>query len=224
VPRKLTVGSCFSGIGGLELGLEWTGGFETKWQIEWDEAASKVLEKHWPDVERKKDIRNVDFKQLQKVDVICGGFPCQDVSRAGKRAGITGDRSGLYVELLRAIRMVRPRFAIVENVAALINDGLDTVLGDLATQGNDTEWDCLSACELGAPHTRERVFILAYPNSDTRTQPIFRGNSEEVVERNKDEKKWGENRIVDQMGYKVAQGIRNGGGGVGIRTHVSSNG
>ena len=205
--KKLTIGSCFSGIGGLELGFEWTGGFETKWQIEWDESASEVLKKNWPNIVRYSDIR--DVTSPPPVDIICGGFPCQDVSRAGKRAGITGNRSGLYIELLRTIRMVRPKLSIMENVAALVDDGIDTVLGDLAQEGNDAEWDCLSACEFGAPHARERVFLLAYPGSQSFTLPLFARYGEEAITRNKTTQKWGENRYVSEMGYKAAQGIRD---------------
>lgn len=169
--KKITVGSCFSGIGGLELGLEWTGGFETKWQIEIDPYATRVLEKHWSHAKRETDIRTVN--KLESVDLICGGFPCQDVSRAGKRAGITGDRSSLYRELLRTVRMVRPKFTLMENVGALLDDGMGVVLGDMAETGEDVEWDCISACEFGAPHTRERVFILAYPSGKPVSFRIF---------------------------------------------------
>jgi DNA (cytosine-5)-methyltransferase 1 len=104
---KLTVGSCFSGIGGLELGLEWTGGFETKWQIENDEYASRVLAKHWPGVKRYGDILGVSFPD--RVDLICGGFPCQDVSLAGARSGLKGKRSTLWGEMFRLVCEVKPR-------------------------------------------------------------------------------------------------------------------
>lgn len=100
-----------------------------------------------------------------KADIICGGFPCQDISNAGNRAGITGTRSGLWGYLSGAIRMVRPKYAIVENVAALLNNGMDTVLGDLAEGGYDAEWDCIPACAVGAPHQRDRVWIVANTTS-----------------------------------------------------------
>lgn len=164
VPRKLTVGSCFSGIGGLELGLEWTDGFETKWQIENSPYASRVLSKHWPNVKRYGDIKEV--AELEPVDIVCGGFPCQDVSVANtKGTGVSGERSGLWREMLRTICLVRPRFSIVENVPNLLNRGMDTVLGDLAGTGHDTEWDCLSSHGIGADHWRVRVFIIAYASS-----------------------------------------------------------
>lgn len=157
----LTVGSLFSGIGGLELGLE-RAGMRTVWQVEQDEYCRSVLAKHWPDALRFEDVRDVGAHNLPRVDVVCGGFPCQDISDAGKRAGIGGERSGLWSEYARIIRELRPRYVVVENVAALRIRGLDVVLGDLANLGYDAEWSVLSACAVGAPHTRERLFILAH--------------------------------------------------------------
>lgn len=166
---KLTVGSCFSGIGGLELGLEWTGGFETRWQIENDPYASAVLAKHWPHVARHGDIRNVGRSCLEPVDVICGGFPCQDVSLAGARAGLEGQRSTLWGEMFRLVCEVKPRWVVAENVPGLLSsDGgrfFGNILRDLAKAGYDAEWGMLSACAFGFPHTRERVFIMAYTGS-----------------------------------------------------------
>src|SRR5689334_23929519 len=116
----LTVGSLFAGIGGIELGLEWTRGFRTVWQVERDEYCRRVLAKHWPAVERFDNVCTVGAHNLTPVDVICGGFPCQDISNAGKREGISGERSGLWRQLARAIRVVRPQYALMENVAALL--------------------------------------------------------------------------------------------------------
>ncbi len=158
----LTFGSLFSGIGGIDLGLE-RAGMQCRWQIENDEYASKVLAKHWPSTARFGDIRGVT--PLERVDLIAGGFPCQDISSAGKRAGITGERSGLWSEFYRLICELRPRYVLVENVAALVHRGLDRVLGDLATSGYDAEWTIISAASVGAPHLRERIFIVAYPAS-----------------------------------------------------------
>lgn len=161
----LTVGSCFSGIGGLELGLEWTGGFKTKWQIEIDPYASSVLAKHWPDVKRYSDIR--DVVRPPAVDVICGGFPCQDVSLAGKRLGLEGKRTTLWTELFRLVRETRPKWFLGENVPGLLsaNDGrfFGNILRDLASIGFDAEWGVLSAAGVGAHHLRRRVFVLAHP-------------------------------------------------------------
>jgi len=164
----LTVGSLFSGIGGIELGLEATGGFRTIWHSEIDEYACKVLAKHWPDVPNHGDITTIDWSRIDAPDVLCGGLPCQDISVAGKGAGIKdGTRSGLWFEFANAIRVLRPRYVLIENVAALIIRGLDIVLGDLAEIGYDAEWATVQAAQVGAPHKRERVFIVAYPQ-DTR--------------------------------------------------------
>jgi DNA (cytosine-5)-methyltransferase 1 len=160
----LTVGSLFSGIGGIDLGLQ-RAGFKIAWQVEINEYCQKVLAKHWPDVARYGDIRTVGSHNLEAVDLMCGGFPCQDISNAGKRAGITGERSGLWSEFYRLICELRPRYVLVENVAALLVRGIDTVLGDLAACGYDAEWQVLSAAQFGAPHLRERVFLVAYPTS-----------------------------------------------------------
>jgi len=153
------IGSLFSGIGGLELGLERAGVGKTVWQCECDDYALAVLAKHWPHAQRFRDVRAMD-ESTPPVDVICGGFPCQDISNAGRREGITGERSGLFFELMRVVRMVRPRFVVLENVAALLGRGLDTVLGELSESGFDAEWDCVPASAVGAPHRRDRVFII----------------------------------------------------------------
>lgn len=160
---RLTVGEVFAGIGGIGRGLEATGGFRTKWQVEIDPYAVGVLEREWPTAERRRDIRRTDFRKLPSVDVIAGGFPCVDISTAGKRAGISAPRSGLWAHYARAIREARPSLVIVENVAALRVRGLDRVLADLASVGYDAEWDCVPASSIGAPHIRDRIFVLAYP-------------------------------------------------------------
>lgn len=163
----LRVLDLFSGIGGFSLGLERTGGFRTVAFCELDYYCRCVLARHWPDVPCHDDVTTRQF-QPGEADVICGGFPCQDLSNAGKRAGLAGERSGLYRELVRAIRVVRPLHAIVENVAALLGSGMGTVLGDLAEIGYDTEWDCVPACALGAPHERDRVWIVAHADRGWR--------------------------------------------------------
>jgi DNA (cytosine-5)-methyltransferase 1 len=148
----------FSGIGGFSLGLE-RAGMQTVAFCEIGEYGCGVLAKHWPNVPCHADITTREFTEGE-ADVICGGFPCQDISAAGGRAGITGERSGLWRELLRAIRVVRPIYAIVENVAALLGRGMGTVLGDLAEIGQDAEWHCIPARAVGAPHIRDRVWIV----------------------------------------------------------------
>lgn len=158
---KLRVGSLFAGIGGIELGLESTGHYETVWQVEIDDYARKVLEKHWPDIRRHDDICTFPTDDDWECDVICGGFPCQDLSYAGKGAGLDGERSGLFYELARVVSEVGPRYVILENVAALLTRGMGDVLGTMASLGYDCQWHCIPAAYVGAPHIRDRVFIVA---------------------------------------------------------------
>lgn len=160
----MTVGSLFIGIGGLDLALEHFG-HRVIWQAESDGYARAVLAKHWRGVRCFEDVREIDATSPPP-DIICGGFPCQDISNAGKRVGIDGERSGLWSEFARIIRELRPRLVFVENVAALTVRGLDRVLGDLASLGFDAEWDVLRAADVGAPHLRARIFILAYAQRD----------------------------------------------------------
>lgn len=166
--KQLTCGSLFAGIGGFDLGFE-RAGIKTIWQVEIDEYCRRVLAKHFPDAERFGDIR--ECIEFQACDILAGGFPCTDISIAGRGAGITGPASGLWREMERAIRMVRPRIVVVENVAALLDDGMGTVCGDLAAIGHSAEWDCLPASAFGAPHERDRVFIVAYATSDRQPRP-----------------------------------------------------
>jgi DNA (cytosine-5)-methyltransferase 1 len=162
----LKVLDLFSGIGGFSLGLERTGGFETVAFCEIDPFCQKVLKKHWPDVPIYNDVRNLEYDGA--VDVITGGFPCQDVSTAGSQRGLgEGTRSGLWSECIRLIGIHKPRYAIFENVTNLLNGNggqwFATVLNDLAKSGYDAEWQCVRACTAGLPHKRDRVWILAYP-------------------------------------------------------------
>jgi DNA (cytosine-5)-methyltransferase 1 len=128
-----------------------------------------VLAKHWPGVPIHDDVRTLTGAQVGSVDVICGGFPCQDVSLAGARAGLGAERSGLWSEYARLIRDLRPRYAVVENTPGLLSLGMGTVLGDLAEVGYDAEWHCIPASAVGADHQRDRVWIIAHPNG-TRVQ------------------------------------------------------
>lgn len=162
----MTFGSLFSGIGGIDLGLTWSG-MSCKWQVEIDDYCRKVLAKHWPNVERFEDVTKVGKSELGKVDLIAGGFPCQDISYAGAGAGLSGDRSGLFYELVRIVRELEPRFVLLENVAALLTRGIDDVLGTLASIGFDAEWHCLQAANFGAPHLRDRIFIGCSTLADT---------------------------------------------------------
>ena len=161
----MTFGSLFAHIGGMDLGLE-RAGMTVRWQVEIDPFCNRVLAKHWPDVVRHRDVREVGAHNLEPVDLICGGFPCQDISFAGKGAGLDGARSGLWYEYARIIRELRPRFVLVENVAALLARGMGEVLGTLASLGFDAEWSCVSACSVGAPHMRRRVFVVAHSHGE----------------------------------------------------------
>lgn len=160
---KLRVLDLFSGIGCMSLGLDRTGGFQTVAFCENEPFPAAVFAQHWPGIPNLEDVTTAEFTEGM-ADVVVGGFPCQDLSDAGLRAGLSGERSGLYRELVRAIRVVRPKHAIVENVAALLNRGMGTVLGDLAEIGYDLEWDCVPAEVVGAPHERDRVWIVAHAN------------------------------------------------------------
>jgi len=155
------VGSLFSGIGGIELGFQ-CAGFKTKWFIEKDEYAKKILRKNFPDAIIYDDITKIDFRSIPKVDVLTGGFPCQDISYAGKGIGISGSHSSLWKYYKEAIRVLRPRYAFIENVPAIVRRGLNVVLSDIAEVGYDAEWYNLSASAVGAFHKRERFFVIAY--------------------------------------------------------------
>ena len=164
----MNVGSLFSGIGGIELGFE-REGFETRWFVENNPYCQEVLKQHFPKATIYGDITKLDFSKLEQVEVLTGGFPCQDISVAGYKMGIKeGKRSSLWQYYKEAIRVLRPEYAVIENVPNLINLGLDTVLANLAEIGYNAEWFCLSASQVGAPHRRERIFIIAYPSSERR--------------------------------------------------------
>ena len=158
----LTVGSLFSGIGGIDLGLERCG-MTVKWQSEIEPYSCQVLAKHWPNVPNLGNIREINWTEVERVDVIAGGYPCQPFSTAGKRNG-TDDPRHLWPEMLRAISVLRPRVAFLENVRGHYSLGFDRVLGDLADIGYDCEWEIVSAQSVGAPHRRERLICLAYPD------------------------------------------------------------
>ncbi len=192
-PAPLKIGSLFSGVGGLDLAVESFFGGETVWHCEWEAEPSKVLAARWPGVPNFGDVTAVDWSTVEPVDIICGGFPCQDLSLAGRRSGMRpGTRSGLWADFLRAIDALKPKVVVIENVRGLLSgraesasdselgqcprcldpDGgashspnvraLGRVLGDLSALGFDAEWHGLLASDVGAPHGRFRVFVLAY--------------------------------------------------------------
>ena len=172
---KLTYGSLFSGVGGFDLGFD-RAGFECVWQVEKDKSCRTVLERHWPNMRRYDDAREVPTGSLDdwRVDVIAGGFPCQGISACNYRGlGLEDERSGLWHEFARIIRILRPRYIVIENVPSLTFRGLDRVLFDLAESGYDAEWDTLSAQMFGAPHGRERLFIVAYAPGERREKDAF---------------------------------------------------
>ena len=163
----------FSGLGGFSLGLE-RAGMQTVAFCEIEPFQRAVLKKHWPEVPCYEDVRTLTAERLAAdgiaVDVICGGFPCQDLSVAGKGAGISGSRSGLWSEITRLVRDLEPRFVILENVSVLLARGISDVLGDLASLGYDAEWHCIPAYYVGSPQARDRVWIVAYPMQSRGTR------------------------------------------------------
>lgn len=160
----------FSGIGGFSLGLERTGGFETVAFCEIEPFPRAVLAKHWPEIPCYDDVRTLTAERLTadgiSANVICGGFPCQDLSEAGLRSGIKGERSGLWGQIVRLAGEIRPEIIFVENVSNLLagerGSWFGRVLGDLAALGYDVEWHSIPASAIGAPHERDRVWIIAY--------------------------------------------------------------
>ena len=176
-------GSLFAGVGGFDLGLE-RSGMTCQWQVEIEDYPTKILEKHWPEVHRERDIKECSGENLEPVDLICGGFPCQDISVAGTGAGLAGERSGLWYEMYRIISDIKPRWVIVENVAALLHRGMDVVLRDLSQVGYDCEWHIISASAVGAPHRRERVWIIANANGfGTQIQAPREKPAKQMLER-----------------------------------------
>ena len=160
------MGSLFSGIGGIDLGLEWAG-FDVRWQVEIDGYASRVLARRWPDVVHYRDVRDLSASTLEAVECLAGGFPCQPVSQAGKRKA-QADPRWLWPEFARLVDELRPKYVIVENVPGIYSAGGADVVADLATLGFDAEWHSISAAAFGAPHLRERFILVAYSNSERR--------------------------------------------------------
>ena len=164
--KKYSIGSLFAGIGGFELGLERAiPGAYTLWQVEQEKYCKKVLSRHWPEATIYDDVRNITKNNTKQVDILCGGFPCQDISLAGKGEGLHGKRSGLWWEMHRIIDELQPKAVIMENVAAINIRGLGPVLGSLSQIGYDAEWCTIRASEFGAPHRRARWFCIAYPKT-----------------------------------------------------------
>ena len=158
----IRIGSLFAGIGGFELGLERAiPSAKTIWQVEQNAFCQKVLAKHWPDAKIYNDVRNITKDNVKPIDILCGGFPCQDISLAGKGRELHGEKSGLWWEMLRIISELRPSIVVLENVAAILVRGGCKVVGSLAEIGYCTEWTVISARDFGAPHLRRRWFAVA---------------------------------------------------------------
>jgi len=166
--------SLFAGIGGLELGLE-RAGMTTVGQVEINPFCRRVLAKHWPEVPRHDDVRTATgwwaSEDRPAVDVVAGGYPCQPFSDAGRRQGAGDERWG-WPWMESVVRAVRPRYVVVENVPGLVRDrvAFGWMLADLHLLGFDAEWGVLSACAVGAPHTRKRLFLVAYPSGERGQQ------------------------------------------------------
>jgi len=183
----------FAGIGGFSYAAEkLVGGFETTQFVEINPYCQKILNKHWPHVPIHDDIKTFTAKSGE-FDIITGGFPCQDISVAGLQKGITKEtRSGLFYELIRVIRMVRPKYVVLENVAAILNRGLDIVLRELSEAGYDAEWAVISASSLGACHQRSRWWLVAYPNDNGQQEKWFETRYQ-VITRKNSQSKWSTN-------------------------------
>ena len=159
---SLTVGSLFSGIGGIDLGLE-RAGHRILWHSEIDNYACRVLKKHWPEIPNLGDVTTINWSEVPYVDIIAGGYPCQPFSSAGKRKGKEDPRH-LWPYVLDAIRTIRPQYALMENVRGHLTLGFGDVLADLASCGYSAEWQIISAASVGAPHRRDRLFFVVYPD------------------------------------------------------------
>jgi DNA (cytosine-5)-methyltransferase 1 len=192
----------------MDLGLE-RAGMQCAWQVEIDDYATRVLQKHWPNVPKFRDVRDCGTANLERVDLICGGFPCQDISFAGHGEGILGRRSGLWTEYHRVISEIRPHYVLVENVAAMLDRGMGRVVGDLAALGYDAEWDCVPAAAVGAPHFRDRLFVLAYPSSERQSPRVFvRSKHAGVVEKRDNGQET--QRCLDRKLSTLVEGICDG--------------
>jgi DNA (cytosine-5)-methyltransferase 1 len=199
--NDLTHVDLFSGIGGFALAAGWAG-FKTVAFCEIEKFCQEVLKKHWPDVPIHDDIRTFKWTG-ERPTLITGGFPCQDISRAGSGIGIEGQRSGLWSEYFRIVCEIRPKYVLVENVSALLGRGLERVLGNLASVGYDAEWHCISAAYVGRPHLRDRLWVLAYPHGLSSTFWILNRNGHQSQARDTQEEEWGDYRFVPQVGRKI---------------------
>ena len=179
----LTHGSLFSGIGGFNLGAQWAG-IETVWDCEILPYNRQILKQHFPNSIQYEDITKLQYPS--QVDIVSGGFPCQDISISGNMEGINGSRSGLWFEMFRIIRDIRPKYVVIENSPMLLVRGFEQVLCNLSYVGYDAEWQVLSARDFGYPHRRDRLFCVAYANSKC-SQTLFQRHTEIAGLREKSE-------------------------------------
>lgn len=221
----LTVGSLFAGIGGIELGLESTGEFKVVWQVENDPFAIRVLEKHWPNTYRHEDVLDFPPQGHWYVDLICAGWPCQDISKAGTKKGLEGERSGLFYEVIRIAEAIKPRILLLENVSAILARGrFGIVLGELASIGYDVEWHCLPAGEFnGNLHRRDRIFLICTVSDASRSRgsigiptPAARqkGNAT-ITQYCSDRRAWG----ARESSWSADPGVRRVANGIPDRVH-----
>lgn len=206
-----TFGSLFAGIGGIDLGLE-RAGWECRWQVEINPFCQAVLARHWPDVPKFGDVREV--AELERVDLIAGGFPCQSISHAGRRLG-TADERWLWPEFERVLRLVRPVLVLVENVPGLLHRGMGEVLGGLASLGYDAEWDRIPAAAVGAPHLRNRIWIVAYrqgdaPRPDSYGERLYREATDKAGQGSEVQPRDEQSRVAGSVGTAVANANSEG--------------
>jgi len=202
----MTHGSLFSGIGGFEEGAK-LAGINTIWNCEYMPFQRKILSKHYQESKQYEDITKAEI--TERVDIISGGFPCQDISVAGKMEGITGKRSGLWGEMFRIIRTINPGYIIIENSPALLIRGFERVLCDLSQGGYDAEWQCISNVSFGYPHKRERLYVIAYTN-----EKRLQGNIRKQGTTNSIFRKWTPNQ---NDGYSLSKRIHEIGASEDIR-------
>lgn len=221
-------GSLFSGIGGIDLGFEMAG-IETVWNCEIDEWCRDLLKKRFPNAKQYEDVKDINKLNVEPVDIISGGFPCQDISVAGKGEGLDGKRSGLWFEMHRIISELRPRFALIENVQLLTKRGGTRVLSDLAEIGYDAEWQIISAASVGARHLRKRLWIIAYPTKNTYSlcerRNISTESREESNERRNEERKLEGGKVTELSQYvsdTSVQGLERHRGDISLQVSNST--
>jgi DNA (cytosine-5)-methyltransferase 1 len=206
--KKLNLLDLFSGAGGFSLGLENSGAFSTVAFCEIFPYPRKILKQHWPKIPIYEDVKKLSKRNLESdgivIDAICGGFPCQDISEAGAKAGLAGERSGLWFEYARIIGEVRPKYIIIENVSDLLVRGFDEVLSTLASLGYDAVWHCIQACDIGAPHIRDRVWIVGFlPDTDERFIECWR----KQFQKSRHQKRYLHHWEHQSMPARVAHGV-----------------